>query len=120
MSLIRALQVLDEVIPDELVQTALRGLLQDAAGSDDLTRIELGDAERGYVEVPVDATLEVVTKGFFKEYKTTPFGDFRAMVAIGGASISSEGVLNARLCFATVFLNANGQRISTDFHLEAR
>jgi hypothetical protein len=120
MSLATALEQLDAVVPDDLAKQALRALLCSAASEHGEVLIELGDADGGYVRVPADAELEIVTKAFFKEYLTPTFGDFRIQIAIGGTLASSDGPLRARLCFATLLLNAQGQRFTTDFHLEVR
>jgi hypothetical protein len=120
MSLIKALEALDRVISDDLVEAELREVLRHAADENALVRIELCAAEGGYVTVPVGAKLEIVTKAFFKEYVRSPFGDFRVQVAVGGAYVSPEGALAARLCFATLWFNAQGQRFTIDFHVEVR
>jgi hypothetical protein len=120
MSLTRALKTLDSAIPDDLVEAKLREVLKNASGDDAMVRLELGEAEGDYVSVPVDARLEIVTKAFFKEYLGTTIGDFRVQVAVGGVCASSDNVLTARLCFATLFFNAHGQCFSTDFHLKVR
>jgi hypothetical protein len=120
MNLIKALEALDSAIPDALVEAEMREVLRSGAGDDATVRIELGEAEGGYASVPVDARIEIVTKAFSKEYVWTPFGDFRVQVALGGVCVSPEGTLTARLCFATLFYNAKGQRFTIDFHLKVR
>lgn len=120
MNLIEALKALDSAIPDALVEADMREVLRSGAGDDGMIRLELGEVEGDYVSVPIDTRIECLTKAFSKEYVWSPFGDFRVQVALGGASVSPEGTLMARLCFATLFYNAKGQRFTIDFHLKVR
>jgi hypothetical protein len=120
MSLEAAFRALDDAISDDSVEVALRQVLRGATDENGTVQIELGEVEGGYVGVPVDVTFEIVTKAFFKECLCASFGDFRVQVALGGALVSSEGTLTARLCFATLFFNAQGQRFTIDFHIKVR
>jgi hypothetical protein len=120
MNLLGALEALDNALPDASVEDGMREWLRDAADENSIVRLELGEAEGDYVDVPVDARVEIVTKAFFKEYLRTPFGDFRVQIALGGACVSPEGTLTAQLCFATLIYNAHGQRFTIDFHLKVR
>ncbi len=66
MSLEAAFRALDDAIPDDLVEVALREVLRSAPDESGTVQIEFGEAEGGYVSVPIDARIEILTKAFSK------------------------------------------------------
>lgn len=119
MNLFPALALLDEILPDEFVRATLLDLFKTCEPHDGCVHVELEALERGYVAVPLDAHVEVITKAFSKMYFDLTFGDFVVQVAIGGAK-SDGGVLKASYCFATLFFNEIRRCVTVDFHLEVR
>lgn len=118
MSTDRMVHMMNEILPDSVVEEELRALLRQAQDEGGSAPVELNG---NVVSVPVDVAIEVVTKAFFEERQDAGFPTgFRVQVAIGG--ITSNGVLGlvARYCFATLFFNAEGRRFTVDFHTSVR
>ena len=107
---------LDSALTDAQVIEDLRTILRQGA-VDGVVRIELDEQ---WVPVPLETELVLVTKAFFKEYQRSPFGTYKAQVAIVGIADHRHGVLEAKYCFATLYYNAKGVCFTTDFHRQER
>ena len=115
-----AVTLLDEALPDDLVRGALARIFRTCETVAGHVHVEFEEVPAGYVPVPLDAEIGVVTKSFFVVRLGPTFATFEAQVAIGGIIGSEEKVLRARYCFATLFFNENRECFTADFHIEAR
>ncbi len=110
------LQALHSALPDERVQKDVRAALEEDS-TNGHAAIEL---DGHWVDVPIDAFLEVVTKAFFDERFDVGFGVYRAEVAIGGVVDLRHGFIKAKICFSTLYYNVETKLITLDFHKEFR
>jgi len=109
--------VVDSMLPDKRVLNDVLLILQEEKGAEG-TDIEF---ETGYVRVPENPHVAVVTKAYLKEYYDVAFGSgYRVQVAIGGVQEEQFGILKARYCFATLYYNCERKMITVDFHQDMR
>lgn len=114
------IQALDLALPDDQIRRDLTDLLAQYA-EDGIVAISFDDEDNELVSIPVDASIEMVTKAFFKEYVAeVGFGVYRVLVALGGFHRDDQGFHTATYCFATLYYNADGQLITHDIHTEFR
>ncbi|MEO7715169.1 MAG: hypothetical protein ABIY70_03110 [Capsulimonas sp.] len=109
---------LDRTLPDMQVLDdlfhRLRRLSETAGKS-----VEVGDDL--WRAVPAGASLDIVTKAFYKEYfEGVGFATYKILVAIGGLQRSDVGAHTAKYCFATLHYDEEAQLITTDFHADFR
>ena len=115
-----AVDRLDEALPDDLIRKAVARIFQKCETVAGHVHVEFEVVPAGYVPVPMDAKIGIVTKSFFVVRLGPIFATFEAQVAIGGIVGSEEKPLRARYCFATLFFNENRECFTADFHIEAR
>ncbi len=117
MDAVKVIKAIDEALPDEVILQDIHNLLaQDAV--DGQTRIELG---REWASIPINTPVDIVTKAFYKEYYNAGWGtSYRVLTAIGGFREDRHGLHTAGYCFATLYYNEQGHRITEDFHVEFR
>jgi hypothetical protein len=112
------IRALDEALPDSVVEEALRSILRQEAAGAETVCLEM-DGE--HIMVPRDASTDLVTKAFFKEYYDVGFSTgYRAQVAIGGVISEEHGIAKAKHCFATLYFDRSCQLITIDFHAQMR
>lgn len=120
MDLQPSLALLDELVSDKLIEAAWTEMLLKCEMEDGCVHVELEAVEGGYIAVPVEAALEVITKAFFESRFDMSFGHFVVQVAIGGVVGHEASLPKARYCFATLFFNENAECFTADFHRELR
>jgi hypothetical protein len=117
MSFVEVAGALDRVLPDDKVVQDARLLLRKYADGETVD-IRLG---RRKVSIPVESSLEIVTKAFFKEYfEGVGFGVYKVLIAAGGFEQNPLGIHKARYCFMTLYYDDGGNVITEDFHLDFR
>lgn len=115
-----AIALLDEALPDDLVREALGRIFRKCEAVAGHIHVEFEEVPAGYVPVPLDADIDIITKSFLVTRLGQAFGTFEAQVAIGGLVGNEEKSLRAKYCFATLFFNEHRECFTADFHIEAR
>ena len=89
-----------------------------AEASIDRTNVE---PDNDAVHIPIDVSITVITKAFFKEYfDEIGFGTFKAMLALGKVTKKKSGYIEAEYGFSTLYYDDNANFITSDFHTEIR
>jgi hypothetical protein len=111
------MNALNDALSDSFIEEELRSIFRQCEGPAGVIEIELNER---FVPVPIDAKIEVLTKTFVRETYDLGFSTgYRAQVAIGGVAGGTGHQLVAVYCFATLFFNADCQRITVDFFTKA-
>src|SRR5262245_8570675 len=102
--------MLDSVLPAIQVESDLREMI---CGRE----IELED---GKVSIGDDVRLELISRSFYANEVDIGFGRtyYRAVVAVGGVRSVANGVVDAEVCFATLWYTGDRQLITVDFSTE--
>lgn len=100
---------LRQEISIEAVSRDLRNLLAAASW-----RIEIGDGE--WIEVDRLGRFEIVARSCHTYEYEIGFGDhYRVLVAVGGVRKVEHGVVQAHVCFASMFYRPDLTLITVDF-----
>ena len=101
--------MLDSLLPTDRIEADLRDVFSSGEA-----RIEL---EGGNVAVAADVRLELVSRAFYSHEFDIGFGRayYRVIVAVGGIRSLEYGILEAQLCFATLWYSEARDLITVDF-----
>ncbi|HBN77886.1 hypothetical protein [Rubinisphaera italica] len=100
---------LDSWLPDELVIEDVRRFIEIEAKG----KLEM---DSGLLVIPAGIVYEVVSKALIKQEPNIGFGScFRAVVAVGGSTKQSSGILKALFVFVTFWYTISGKLITMDY-----
>lgn len=108
--------VIDDALPNHKIIHDVQEEMRDDNNSDTIS-VEISGK---FISVPLDVPIFVITKAFFKEYYSLPFGTYRVMVSLGQPVETKGKSLKPLYCFVTLWYNDDLQVITSDFHGDMR
>ncbi|RKZ44555.1 MAG: hypothetical protein DRR00_27945 [Candidatus Parabeggiatoa sp. nov. 3] len=113
------LQCLDSILPDRKIIRDIAQQLDDIAQFDEYTRgqveIEVEDEMR--IIVPREASVDIVTKAFYREYFDINYGTgYRVLAALGGIKKIQAGIVYPVYSFIVLYYDSELNLTTVDFH----
>ncbi|MEK8020229.1 MAG: hypothetical protein VSS75_025435 [Candidatus Parabeggiatoa sp.] len=113
------LQCLDSILPDRKIIRDIAQQLDDIAQFDEYTRgqveIEVEDEMR--IIVPREASVDIVTKAFYREYFDINYGtSYRVLAALGGIKKIQVGIVYPVYSFIALYYDSELNLTTVDFH----